>query len=257
MQMIQNPYFSIITVCLNNLDGLKRTLLSVQKQTGIIFEWIVMDGGSSDGSVEFLSKLDMELFVWVSEKDDGLYDAMNKGIGYARGQYLIFLNSGDEFADDILGKTFACIEKSSSLPFFVYGDAVEKSIEGKTFYKKARSSWWIWYGMFTHHQSMFFSLDFLRDKNIVHSREYPLAGDYAFVCQVLREANGRVQRVYFPICIFWQGGISSQFIPQGLLEQWLIKREELKLPGLVRYLVLNLHILFYALRTKFGRKSVV
>ena len=92
--------YSIITVNYNNREGLKRTIESVIHQTFRDFEFIVIDGGSTDSSAEVLKAYDEHISYWVSEKDNGIYDAMNKGIRKATGDYLNFMNSGDCFYDD-------------------------------------------------------------------------------------------------------------------------------------------------------------
>ena len=86
---------SIITVNLNNRDGLQKTIDSVVSQTFKDFEWIVIDGGSTDGSKELIKRYADHFAYWVSEPDKGIYNAMNKGIKVAKGEYLQFLNSGD------------------------------------------------------------------------------------------------------------------------------------------------------------------
>ena len=98
-----NMKLSIITINFNNLEGLKKTAESVINQTWKEFEWIIIDGGSTDGSKEYIVKLDNDLTrngwnpiaYWCSEPDKGIYNAMNKGIGKAQGEYILFLNSGD------------------------------------------------------------------------------------------------------------------------------------------------------------------
>ena len=91
---------SIITVNLNNRDGLQKTIDSVVSQTFKDFEWIVIDGGSTDGSKELLEQYADHFAYWVSEPDKGIYNAMNKGIKVAKGEYLQFLNSGDWLCDE-------------------------------------------------------------------------------------------------------------------------------------------------------------
>lgn len=91
------PLLSIITINYNNLTGLKRTVLSVVSQTFSDYEYILIDGGSTDGSVEFIKENKGHFSYWVSESDNGIFHAMNKGISKSNGEYLLFLNSGDEF----------------------------------------------------------------------------------------------------------------------------------------------------------------
>ena len=90
---------SIITINYNNFDGLRRTMDSVIDQTWKDFEYIVIDGGSQDGSKDIISSRREHLAHWVSEPDTGIYNAMNKGIAQAQGEYCLFLNSGDFLVD--------------------------------------------------------------------------------------------------------------------------------------------------------------
>lgn len=91
--------YSIITINYNNKDGLRKTIESVINQTYRDFEYIVIDGGSTDGSADVLQEYNSQITYWVSEPDKGIYNAMNKGITKAKGDYLNFMNSGDCFYD--------------------------------------------------------------------------------------------------------------------------------------------------------------
>lgn len=97
---------SVITVNYNNKAGLQRTIDSVVCQTWRDFEWIVIDGGSTDGSKEFLEQYQQHFAYWCSEPDGGVYNAMNKGIARAKGDYLLFLNSGDCFHNETVLRDF-------------------------------------------------------------------------------------------------------------------------------------------------------
>lgn len=92
-----HPKISVITINYNNREGLEKTLKSVTSQNYTNFEYIVIDGGSNDGSKEILEIYSDKISYWVSEPDKGIYNAMNKGIVAAKGEYLIFINSGDHF----------------------------------------------------------------------------------------------------------------------------------------------------------------
>lgn len=108
--------YSIITINYNNCDGLRRTIESVVNQTCQDFEYIVIDGGSTDGSVEVIKEYADQIDYWVSESDKGIYNAMNKGILQAHGEYLNFMNSGDCFYDkDVLRH----IQKDCTEDFFI------------------------------------------------------------------------------------------------------------------------------------------
>ncbi len=98
---------SIITISYNNARGLLRTIESVLSQTYTDYEYIIIDGGSSDESKQIIESYGDKIVYWVSEPDNGVYHAMNKGIAVATGEYLHFLNSGDSYATpNILEKTF-------------------------------------------------------------------------------------------------------------------------------------------------------
>lgn len=92
--------YSVITINYNNVDGLRRTIESVVRQTSVDYEYIVIDGGSTDGSLDVIKEYDSSISYWISERDNGIYHAMNKGVIHASGDYCIFMNSGDAFFDD-------------------------------------------------------------------------------------------------------------------------------------------------------------
>lgn len=112
---------SIITINYNNREGLQNTIDSIISQTWKDFEWIIIDGGSTDGSKELIEKYQDNFAYWCSEPDNGVYNAMNKGIDRATGDYLNFMNSGDcFFSYDTLQKVFKHYRSADIL----YGDAV-------------------------------------------------------------------------------------------------------------------------------------
>ena len=114
---------SIITVNLNNREGLQRTIDSVICQTFRDFEWIVIDGGSTDGSRELIEQYADHFAYWVSEPDKGIYNAMNKGIKVAKGEYLQFLNSGDWLWESSTLEKIFSIQHGEDI---VYGNWIQK-----------------------------------------------------------------------------------------------------------------------------------
>lgn len=120
---------SIITISFNNLAGLQRTVASVTAQTWHDWECIVVDGGSSDGTQQWLSGLHQPALRWISEPDGGVYDAQNKGIRMAKGDYCFFLNAGDVFCtDDVLERMFVEEECRGDI---LYGNEVVVDAAGK------------------------------------------------------------------------------------------------------------------------------
>ena len=98
---------SIITINYNNAAGLEKTIKSVISQTCKRYEFIIIDGGSKDGSKDIIEKYQDQITYWVSEPDNGIYNAMNKGVKVAKGEYCIFMNSGDIFVDnDVIRDVF-------------------------------------------------------------------------------------------------------------------------------------------------------
>jgi glycosyltransferase involved in cell wall biosynthesis len=95
--MIKKPLISIITVVYNDIENIEETILSVLSQTYDNIELIVIDGASNDGTADVIKKYDKKIDYWISEKDGGIFDAMNKGIKVSKGDYINFMNSGDFF----------------------------------------------------------------------------------------------------------------------------------------------------------------
>ena len=107
--------FSIITVCYNNRAGLEKTIKSVIGQTFKDYEFIVIDGGSKDGTKELLEQYDDKIDFWCSEPDKGIYNAMNKGVTHAHGDYAIFMNSGDIFYNENILDTIASFNTDADI----------------------------------------------------------------------------------------------------------------------------------------------
>lgn len=104
---LENPLISVITVVYNAAQTLEPTMLSVINQTYKNVEYIIIDGGSTDGTVDIIKKYEDKIAYWVSESDKGIYDAMNKGIDRATGEWINFMNAGDSFAtQDVLCTVF-------------------------------------------------------------------------------------------------------------------------------------------------------
>ncbi|MEW6602475.1 MAG: glycosyltransferase family 2 protein, partial [Nitrospirota bacterium] len=146
---------SIITVTHNSLTMLQKTVESVVSQTYRNKEFIIIDGGSTDGTYDYLVQRQNHIDLWISEPDEGIYDAMNKGSKKATGAWIIFLNSGDIFSNDnVLENVFSAdIPKEVDV---IYGDTVYSY--GKEEYKEFRKSKAlrnIWKGLVTSHQSFF------------------------------------------------------------------------------------------------------
>ena len=245
--MSETPLFSIVTITLNNLQSLHNTKNSVQEQDFHDYEWLVVDGGSKDGTPAYLASINAD---FTSERDTGIYDAMNKGLARAAGKYVIFLNAGDELAKpDVLGKIAQAIKSNPHVPDFVYGDFIEER-NGEYFEKRARSHTQKILGMFTSHQSMLYRREALGDAR--YNMDYPLSSDYHFTCRFLQQTDNALH-VPFPIGIFESGGVSQKNKTRSRNENAQI-RVELGLCGpLTSQLILTRNVLgiaFHAVAPK-------
>jgi glycosyltransferase involved in cell wall biosynthesis len=106
-KMINMPLISIITVSYNNQDGLEQTIQSIINQTYKNIEYIIIDGGSTDGTVEIIKKYEDNIEFWTSESDNGIFDAMNKGLSHAHGEWVHYLNSSDVYFSHTTLENFA------------------------------------------------------------------------------------------------------------------------------------------------------
>ena len=124
---------SIITINRNNAQGLKKTMQSVVEQTSTDIEYIVVDGASTDESVDIIKSFaDQRLIRWVSERDNGIYNAMNKGIGMAQGEYVMILNSGDYLATPQVIEQMNKKLVDKGQPDILYGNMIKIWPDGKT-----------------------------------------------------------------------------------------------------------------------------
>lgn len=220
------PFFSIITITLNNLSGFRKTRVSIEGQSLSDFEWIVIDGASTDGTVAELKTCALPNFSYVSEKDGGIYNAMNKGLARARGCYVIFMNAADCFAaNDVLEMTKARILSTGKNPHIVYGDGIEQDEDAKQFYKRARPAECLHYGMHTQHQAMLYSREAL--DGLRFDESFRIAGDYDLTCRVYLKQGGSLA-LDFPVCIFARGGISEKNADVGRAENWRVQRDVLR-----------------------------
>lgn len=214
--MTTDPFFSVITITRNNLTGLQRTAASIGAQTYGNYEWIVIDGASTDGTAEFMHTRTAQL---LSEPDRGIYDAMNKGLSRARGAYVLFMNAGDSFAaGDTLLRLHA--DMAGDLADFVYGDALETLPGGALAYKKSRTAAHYRQGMITHHQSMLYRRDAIGAGRF--DTIFSIAADFAFTLGFIENSH-KITRVPYPICVFEPGGISQRQSLRGRREQFTIR----------------------------------
>lgn len=227
--------FSIITITRNHLGGLEATAQSLRDQLYRNFEWIVIDGASTDGTLAFLRACsDAD---WISEPDGGIYDAMNKGIDRARGDYLLFLNAGDILAGpDVLDRVAQITEGSD----IIYGDSIESG-HIKPARPHSRALW----GLFTHHQALFYRRAAIGA--VRYDTGLRVAADYKFTLTLLR-AGVRAAHIPLAVCIFEPGGLSQRQARTGRVEQWRIRRDLRACGGLQNAMIFTAQTALMTLR---------
>lgn len=148
------PLVSVITVNLNDGEGLRRTAASVAMQTFENFEWLVVDGGSSDGSLEVIAEFREHISGWSSEPDKGVFDAMNRGLARARGAYVVFMNSGDRFAEPAALQHVVDAVQGSMPHDLVFAGTILEWPSGAKLYRAPRSpERFVRFGMPAYHQA--------------------------------------------------------------------------------------------------------
>jgi glycosyltransferase involved in cell wall biosynthesis len=215
---------AIITICYNDRTGLERTFASVLGQTFRDFAYIVVDGGSTDGSVDLIQQHSDRITHWVSERDAGIYDAQNKGWRLATAPFVLFMNAGDTFAGaDVLERAVPMLTDHLDI---LYGDAQLADERGvyavKPHPHKLSSAWLI--KEVVAHQSQFIRRTLL-EKAGGYDLRYPIAADYAFFARMFWKERVRTRHAGFVISTFDTTGFSSD---PARKQQWAAERKAIQ-----------------------------
>lgn len=207
---------SIITINYNNIEGLKRTVESVLNQTWQEFEYIVIDGGSTDGSKEYIESQNDKIDYWVSERDKGVYNAMNKGILQTSGEYLLFLNSGDHFYDNKVLEKNQHVIKDYELIYFNLNVIGEK----KQFIKEYPDQLSFAYFLKDNlpHPSIFIKKD-LFGKVGLYQEDFKIVSDWKFFIDSVCRYNSKYVHVNKTLTTFYLDGISSLIENKSIIDQ--------------------------------------
>lgn len=234
------PLVSVVTVTLNDRDGLAKTVKSVMAQTVVDrLEHIIVDGASGYDVAGMIAGMGSDARL-LSEPDQGLFDAMNKGIDLAIGTYVIFMNSGDAFADPAIVQSVVDVAQEP-LPDIIYGDSLERLESGEVVYKRGRDIRWIGIGMNTHHQSIFYKLKLLNQHQIRYNLAYRLAGDYEFTVRSY-QASGHTTRLDTPVSLFQSGGLSQVKYSEAHQEQARIREDVYRSRSFARLVLFAQHL---------------
>jgi len=217
---------SIITVVFNNRAGLERTLKSIAKQTDLShMEYIIVDGGSTDGTLDIIRSYELFIDRWISEPDRGLYHAMNKGLALATGEYVWFMNSGDAlYNDHSLETVIGAIATGAD---FIYGDTMFISPEGAEIGLMSRVTpkklpqhpgpRTFAYGMNICHQSVVVR----RSLAPTYNEQYRMVADIDWIIRILKKRPASALCPH-PLARFELGGISQQHIRSSWKERFQV-----------------------------------
>jgi len=222
---------SVVTINYNMATGLEDTIRSVLGQSYPALEYIVIDGGSTDGSPDIIRRHAARLDHWVSERDGGVYDAMNKGTAAATGDWVIFVNAGDAFHDaSVVADVFSAARDDADV---LYGDVARRAPDGSERLVPARPDA-LPMQMPANHQSIFVRRSLL----LAHpfSLDFPISADHEFLLWA-QAAGARFRQVPRPIAIFTRGGISDRRRGEALAQlRAMLKRHGRYTPGVaLRY----------------------
>lgn len=221
---------SIITINYNNALGLKKTLDSVAVQTCVDFEHIIVDGASSDGSVDVIREYEKNLTAnllplashlkWTSEKDNGIYNAMNKGIKMAIGEYLLFLNSGDYLVDEnVIVEIIPLLDGSEIIQGNTLSVVNNERYVNRGYGKSNISFIEVYQGHFLH-QATFAKRD-LFDRYGYFDENYKIGGDTVFYLKTLGFGNASFKYIDMNVAWYDMNGISA-----STDTKWLQQRQK-------------------------------
>ena len=208
---------SIITVCYNAAEHFEEAIESVLSQDYDNFEYIIIDGGSTDETLDIIRKYEDRLAYWVSEPDNGLYDAMNKGIEQASGDIIGMINADDYYFPDAFKKVAAAFEGKSLDTNIFWGDIMhgDERVLGWR-------DWNVKRGAFAPHPSMFCPKK-IYDQIGTYNLKYKILADYDFMYRAINHYH--VKHIYLAenIAFFRPGGLASQNILPSLKEELAVK----------------------------------
>lgn len=243
------PVLSVITIVYNNARDIERTMLSVLNQSYPAIEYIIIDGASTDGTVEIIEKYRDRLAVFLSEKDKGIYDAMNKGMKLATGDYLLFMNSGDEIYD---AQTIEAVFNSGSNADIYYGETEMfddnwNSLGQRRHQAPKQFNWKSFKrGMNISHQAIYIRRTLAEPYDL----HYKYSADIDWILKAAKKSNSIVNTNRY-VAKYLVGGISKKKHWASLKERFAIFSKYYGMvPNILNHLVIALNLGFYFLRNR-------
>lgn len=243
------PKISIITVVYNGEKTILKTIKSIEAQTYNNIEYIVIDGNSKDKTIDIIKNNSSTIDKFISEPDDGLYYAMNKGLDLATGDYVLFINSGDELADKDVLKNIFSDKKAYDI---YYGNTMivnENGEEiGKRRLKPPKKLTWKSFkkGMVVSHQSIIIKRELTKN----YDTNFNFSADFDWVLYALKNSNS-IKNCYIYISKFLDGGLTKQNIIPGLKERYKIMKNYYgSISTLYNHFILAFKLMFYYVKHK-------
>lgn len=220
-----HPKFSIVTVTYNAESVIDDTIQSIVTQTYHNFEYIIIDGGSTDKTMNVINRYKNLITKVISEPDNGLYDAMNKGINLATGDYICFMNAGDEFHEDDTLQLIVHSLKGTDLPDVIYGDTDIVNSEGHFLHKRRLSppdklTWKSFKnGMLVCHQAFFARMELV--KKTPYDLKYRFSSDFDWCIRILQQA-GVIHNTHLTLIDYLNEGLTTKNHQASLKERFHI-----------------------------------
>ena len=213
----KNLKISIVTICFNAAQTIEETINSVINQSYKNIEYIIIDGGSTDGTIDIIKKYEDKIIYWVSEPDYGLYHAMNKGIEKATGDIVGLINADDYYFEDAFLNVIKAYEKKSLDEYVFFGDMMHGNTLVKGWRPKALKI-----GAFGAHPSMFVPKK-IYDRIGFYKLQYKILSDYDFMYRAFLVY--KIKPIYLSVktAFFRPGGLASQNIFRSYTEEMMIK----------------------------------
>ena len=244
------PLISIITVVYNSDSYIEKTIQSIINQSYPHTEYIIIDGGSTDKTIEIIKKYNKYINYWKSEKDNGIYDAMNKAIKIANGDYLWFINAGDEiYSLSILNNIFLSKDRLADI---YYGDTEIIDYKGLTIgmrrHRIPKNLNWnsFKYGMKVCHQSVIVRKKIVDPYNL----DYLYSSDFDWLIRVVRKARSIINTELI-LSKFMDGGKTKKTIIPGLKERFKIMTKYYGIiPTFFNHFIIAIKFLFFFVKNK-------
>ena len=241
------PKLSVITIVYNNAKDIERTMLSVLNQSYKNIEYIVIDGASTDGTLNIIKKYENRLAKLISEKDKGIYDAMNKGLALATGDYVLFMNSGDEIYElDTVEKVFATTPNAD----IYYGETEMYDENWNSLGQRRHSApkhfnWQSFkYGMNISHQAIYIK----RSLTEPYDLQYKYSADIDWIIKIAKKASNIVN-THLYVAKYLVGGMSKQKHRESLKERFKIFSHYYGfVANVINHIVIVFNLGFYFLR---------